>query len=186
MKIVHDDGRVLRLYGVVLGLPWVLVLVTICGTGWVVLPMVAFNAISRGPWWLSIGPLVGIGVIGLLTGAGFMAALQRESLELDKATGEGVFRTWYRVIGREERKAFELARVDSVSVEYSQESRGGGRGFPVNVCRARLRLVSPRRAFTLDEVRDSNVQRVCNLAERVGAFLGVTVVQEGSPDDEQP
>jgi hypothetical protein len=160
-----------------------LVCLAICTVGWAVLPREILNSLQRGHWYAAIGPALGIPVILILTVAGVALSLQCEEVVLDRAAGNGVHRKWFRLIGREKRREFKLERVHDVSIEFTTESRGGRGGFPVNVCRARLRLDRPRRAFALAEVRDGSRRTIDELAQRVAAFLGVAIEQVGSAED---
>jgi hypothetical protein len=124
---------------------------------------------------LGIGFLIGVAffLIGLVT-----LAVGRMQLVLNRVSGEGRYDVYSPVIDVGKPCLFRLEDIDSVAIERHQEDRPDSdeRGrFPVNVCRARLRIRKPRRAIVLDETENRRDLRVQAVAEEVAVWLEVDI-----------
>lgn len=119
----------------------------------------------------------------------FLLSLKRERLTLDKVTRTATYETWSLLVGTHKSKTHPFDRIHAVAVERSLESPGGGKGFPIEVTKARLLILGPRggrRAIDLDEVQSGNPQPVEVLAQQVATFLDKPLQALGSHDEPPP
>lgn len=185
MKITRRDDAILELEGVPEGRGlWFAAFVSAGLT--IVAGMFAFYVyLNSGSWTSAIMPGIGAAFGLFLFCFVFAMALRRESLTLDKVTEKGTHATWSLLAGSRKEFVFPFEKIAATSVERSPQSRGGGKGFPTEVTRARMLITKPRRAILLDETQGGGrktVEEVEALAREVAVFVGVEIRTMGAQD----
>lgn len=131
----------------------------------------ASNGLSWGHLPLALG--VGIGQLLFWVGA-VTLAVGRVLLVLDRGAREGVYDVRSPIIDAGEPCRFRLEDIAHLEMTATEEARPrtvDGAGFDATVVRLRLLLNRPRRAITLDETQNGNVERIERLRDAVSAWL---------------
>lgn len=142
-----------------------------------------FELVKAKSPWAAVPPAIGVVFMLVLMGILILLSFKRERLILDKVTQTAEHETWSLLIGTRKTKSYPFDRLAGVAVEKSLQARGGGRGFAVQVTKARLLITKPRRAIDLDEVQSGNPEPVIALATEISQFLGTPLKALGSHDE---
>lgn len=135
----------------------------------------------------AIGPLIGAGFMCFLLFCLILVSIRREQLTLDKVTRAATHETWSLLVGTRKSKSYHFDRIHAVAIERTLQAQGGGKGFPIQVTKARLLILGPRggrQAIDLDEVQSGIPAPVEVLAQQVATFLGKPLLPIGSHDEQ--
>ena len=135
----------------------------------------------------AIGPLIGAGFMSCILLCLILASLKRERLTLDKVTQTATHETWSLLFGTRKSKSYHFDRIHAVAIEKTLQAQGGGKGFPIQVTKARLLILGPRggrQAVDLDEAQSGGPAQVEALAQAVAQFLNIPLKSLGSHEAE--
>lgn len=131
--------------------------------------------------------LVGCGIGLLITWTGFGSLLTRERLEIDRGLRRGVYHK-VNILTQREEKRHEFAFDSAVQVEVIRrterhhDSSGTGGTSEVRMCKAELRLRTPRASITIDSTSNGQDARVEHAANLVAQAIGVHLEHSGEYD----
>lgn len=183
MKVTLKTGDRMELRGIPQGRGLVFGFLICTGIA-IVAGIFAYMGWVRGKsFWAGVGPAVGVVMMLFMMLALVLLSFQRERLVLDKVTKTVEHETWSLLIGTRKSKVYPFDKIAGVAVQRSLESPGGGRGFPIEVTKARLLISRPRRAIDLDEVQRGSVVPVEALALEVAEFLDKPLKALGSHEE---
>lgn len=149
-----------------------------------------WRAVNAGKGsWLSVDAIVpsvaGVGIGAMWVFCWALLLLNRESLTIDRMTGEVRHREWWRLLGRERVKTYLLDRVAGVSLEQQTKAAAGGRraGGRTVVRQTRLLLERPRRAITLASSESGWDREVLPTARGVSEWMRVELTLLGETEE---
>jgi len=133
--------------------------------------------------WAVVPPALIVVFMGAMMVVLVLLWMKRERVVLDHVSKVVEHETWSLLWGSRKSRAYPFESIHGVRVQRSLESQGGGKGFPVEVVKARLLISRPRRAIELDEVQSGNRAPVEAIAREVAEFLGVPLEMTGGEDE---
>ncbi len=183
VKVILKTGDRMELRGVPQGRGLVFAMSVCAGIAVVCGLFVAIGWTKKGPSAAAFVPGAGMVLMLLMLCVLVLLSFRRERLVFDKVTNTAEYETWNRLIGSRKVKSYPFDRIHGVAVERSLQAKGGGKGFPTQVTKARLLISRPRRAIDMDEVQSGSADPVEALAREVSEFLGCALTTMGSHEE---
>ena len=127
---------------------------------------------------LGLGVLIGVALFVV----GVVQLFARERFVLDRTSGIGAYESNSPIVATDKPFKFKFenvsgAAITTETIDQNHPSADSGI-IEAKICKAILRVNTPRRVVTLDETQNGRAGRVTAIAEQVAKFLGLDVREE--------